>query len=117
MDRPAIVVVHGEGPSRQLVVRDLETRYGSDYAIVVGSTPEEGLGRLRDLAGSDSEVALVLADESISGMPATELLAATHDIHPAARRALLISWRIRSAVRTFTRPWILGQFDYFVGKP
>jgi thioredoxin reductase (NADPH) len=67
MARPVVAVVDAEDASRQVLVRELEARYGADYRIMSSASPEEALTGLEQLRGEGAEVPLVLADQRMPG--------------------------------------------------
>ena len=50
-------------------------------------------------------------------MPGTELLGRVRDLHPTAKRGLLVSWGDRAASEPILRAMALGGFDYYLPKP
>jgi thioredoxin reductase (NADPH) len=98
MARPAVVVVDDEDASRQVLARELEGRYGADYRIMSSASPEEALAWLKQLQVEGADVPLVLADRWMPGRTGAEFLARVPELHPTARRGLLISWGDQSAV-------------------
>jgi hypothetical protein len=51
MARPVVVVVDDEDASRWALARELEGRYGADYRLISGASPEDGLAGLEQLRG------------------------------------------------------------------
>ena len=68
----------------------------------------------------DAAVAIVLAARGTHGIKGEELLARVHELHPHAKRALLIPWggwadeETADAIRT---AMALGHIDYYALKP
>jgi len=118
MPKPALVAVDDVSVSRELIDRELATRYGHDYSVFVEPSASEGLRRLRELAAAGDEVALVLADHWMPEMTGPELLVAARTIHPRARRGLLIEWGAdRAARQPIMQAVALGAASYYVAKP
>src|SRR5580700_7813478 len=117
MARPVVVVVDAEDASRQTLTRELEGRYGADYRIVSSASPEEALAGLEQLRGEGAEVPLVLADQRMPGSTGAELLTRVRELHPTARRGLLISWGDQSALAAVVEAAALGQIDFYLPKP
>lgn len=90
MSAPVLLAVEDPGWLHD-VERELD-RYARDYRVICTPSPQKGLATLKALAEADEEVALVLAGQSLDGIPGTELLGAVRDLHPHARRCLLIAW-------------------------
>ena len=116
--RPTLVVVDDEDASRAAVSRELTTRYSIDYSVLVESSPLEALQRLRDLDAAGDEVAVILAVQQMAEMPGAMFLTMAHDIHPRARRGLLVTpTQDLVARRATAQATVLGQADYFLIKP
>jgi thioredoxin reductase (NADPH) len=116
MAKPVVLLADGSR-MRGRVEAELRKRYGADYQVIVAGSTEEAvdvLGRLRD---DGSQVALVLADRQLPGMTGTELLARVRQLHPPARRALLISWGDRSSMEAVAEATVLGDLDAYAVTP
>jgi thioredoxin reductase (NADPH) len=59
----------------------------------------------------------VLADQWLPEATGTEFLARVRQLHPAARRVLLITWGDRSSSEPILRATVLGHIDAYVVKP
>ena len=92
MQKPVLLVVDHDEANLEVVGHELATRYGAHYSVRLRSSSDRALRALRHCADSGDDVALVLADQRMPGLSGAELLAAVHEIHPHARRALLIRW-------------------------
>jgi thioredoxin reductase (NADPH) len=116
MPTPVVLLADGS-PTRGRVETELRKRYGTDYQVIVTGSAEEALevlGRLRD---GQRQVSLVLADQWLPGATGTELLARVRQLHPAARRALLISWGDQPSFEAVVEATVLGDLDAYVVKP
>ena len=116
MAKPVVLLADGSR-MRGRVEAELRKRYGADYQVIAAGSTEEAvdvLGRLRD---DGSQVALVLADRQLPGMTGTELLARVRQLHPPARRALLISWGDRSSMEAVAEATVLGDLDAYAVTP
>jgi thioredoxin reductase (NADPH) len=111
---PLILAIDDDEERRQRVREELERRYAADYAIRAvtrAAAPDE----LEAAAHRGEPVALVLAATSCA-----ELLTKTGELHPGAKRALVIDWGdwgqeetaalVREAVA-------LSWADYYVLRP
>lgn len=114
---PVILVVDGDPGSLDVLTDELRTRYGRDYAVLAESTGSDALERLGQLADAGREVALVLADQWMPAMSGVDLLIAAHQLHPTARRGLLIRWGDRSTAGPILQASALGHIDYYLPKP
>ncbi|HEX5614983.1 MAG TPA: FAD-dependent oxidoreductase [Acidimicrobiia bacterium] len=118
MAKPVLLVVDDDATSRELVGRELATRYSADYSVLVEESAVVALQRLRELADAGVEVAVILADQWMPEMTGPEFLVAAHQIHRGARRGLLINWgEDRSAPGPIMRACALRQADYYLAKP
>ena len=93
--------------------RDLTRRFQADYRIVTANTPEAALAELD--AGAD--VAVVIAGQWLIGTTGIDFLAACHQLHPAAKRLLLITYGDFLAGKAAVHAMALGQVDHYVNKP
>jgi thioredoxin reductase (NADPH) len=112
-----VVLLADSSRTRGRIEAELRKRYGADYQVITTGSVGEALavlGRLRDDRG---QVSLVLADQWLSGATGTELLARVRQLHPAARRALLISWGDQASMDAVVQATVLGDLDAYVVKP
>jgi thioredoxin reductase (NADPH) len=117
MRRPTFVLVVEDGSRLEALRQDLSRRYEADYQVIAVASAAAALGTLRDLAGSGVEVALVFADERMAGMNAVEFLVRARDLHPGAKRVLLIERGDWSAVHPAVSAMALGKIDYHLYDP
>ena len=61
-------------------------------------------------------MALLIVDHDMTEMPGLEFLARAHELHPAAKRVLLVE-RDYSARSPVVQAMTLGQADYYLSKP
>ena len=117
MARPVLVVVDDEAASLQALAGELESRYGTHYQIVASPSAQDALTRLADLRAEGAAVPLILADQWMPGGTGIELLARARELHPAARRGLLVSWGDRSTSAPILEAMALGQIEFYLPKP
>jgi thioredoxin reductase (NADPH) len=113
---PIIFLISSEEPVLRALEADLDRRFGNDTRIVTSNSPEEGLSQLQDLAKCEQPVALLIADEPLSGMTGVDFLASAHGLHPMAKRILLVE-RDYTAANPIVPAMTLGQIDYHLVKP
>jgi thioredoxin reductase (NADPH) len=95
-------------------------RYAKDYRVICGPSTEAALTQLEGLRDSEAAVAVVLAARGTQELKGEELLMRVHELHPHAKRALLIPWggwadeETADAIRT---AMALGYIDYYALKP
>ena len=116
MAKPVVLLADGSR-MRGRVEAELRKRYGADYQVIVTGSTEEAVDVLGQLRDDGSQVALVLADRQLPGMTGTELLARVRQLHPPARRALLISWGDRSSMEAVAEATVLGDLDAYAVTP
>jgi thioredoxin reductase (NADPH) len=86
---PLLCVVHDDAGLRELLVSDLAERFGGQYAIEGHPEAETALAALRRAAEDRRPVAAVFcADSDVCGGEAFR--AGVHDLHPQARRIVLV---------------------------
>jgi thioredoxin reductase (NADPH) len=115
----AVIVAVDESPDRiAQLERALTRRFGDVYDIVAESTPHGALDRLAELSEGPLEVALVLADAWMPNMDVGEFLAAVGELHPTAKRAVLVEWgELIKARESIIRGAAMGQLEGFLAKP
>ena len=118
--RPVTLAVDDDPSSIGHISTELERRYDRDYRIFFCTSAREAVEHLEEMQRSGDRVALVLADQWMPELTGPELLALVPDLHPQAKRALLVGWgdwgdeptadAIRAAMA-------LGRIDYYALKP
>ncbi|HEY2868752.1 MAG TPA: hypothetical protein VGJ11_04550, partial [Gaiellales bacterium] len=113
---PSLHFLHGDEGVRAELERDLRRRYGADYDVHAHASADEGLAALGRDADAGMRVAIVFSDESPAGGSA-ELLAAVHELHPLARRVLLIGRGEWSKEHPAVAAMRTGQVDSYIFVP
>lgn len=112
--RPTILVVDDDPPVLRAIERDLRARYGDDYAIVAASGGEEALEATRELTVRGTPVALLVVDQRMPRMTGIELLLATLELQPDAKRVLLTAYAdTEVAIRAINDV----RLDHYILKP
>ena len=114
--RPVLFIIDNDAGVAQALRDDLGRRFGEDFRVLGESAAAAGLTTLRRLSDEDQRVALLIADYGMREMPGTEFLASAHEIHPLAKRVLLVE-RDYSARSPIVQAMLLGQADYHLTKP
>ncbi|MBW3592573.1 MAG: pyridine nucleotide-disulfide oxidoreductase, partial [Actinobacteria bacterium] len=99
------------------IADELRRRYAADYTVLCERSPLAALEALRE---TRDDVAVVLADQWMPEMAGTELLAQVRDLHPHAKRGLLVEWGAwgdRPTAEAIHRAMARGDIDYYVLKP
>jgi thioredoxin reductase (NADPH) len=118
--RPVILAVDDDPEALSRIADALTRRFGADYRIVCAGSGEDALAALDDLQAERAEVAVVLADQWLPGTTGTDLLTHVGNVHPEAKRGLLIrwgDWAHRSTADAVLRAMALGRTDCYVLKP
>ena len=116
MSQPVIFVIDGDAGVAAALREDLDRRFGEDFRVIGESSAGSGLAALRKLADAGDPVALLIVDHDLSAMPGVEFLARAHEMHPLAKRVLLVE-RDYSARSPVISAMTLGQADYHLTKP
>ncbi len=116
MAQPVLFLLDDDAGVVRALRDDLSRRFGEDFRVIGESSPASGLATLRGLARGGDPVALLIVDHSMSEMPGVEFLARAHEMHPQAKRVLLVE-RDYSARSPVVQAMTLGQADYHLIKP
>jgi thioredoxin reductase (NADPH) len=112
-----VLLLADDSGTQDRVEAELRKRYGADYQVIKAGSAKAALGLLGELRDSGRQVSLVLADQWLSGATGTELLARVRQLHPGARRVLLITWGDQARLEPMLQATILGDIDAYVVKP
>jgi thioredoxin reductase (NADPH) len=115
--RPALVAVDGNPEALARIERTLSSRYGRDYEIVCVPSPAGALETLERKRDAGEQVAIVLADQWSAEC---QLLARAGELHPLAKRGLLIEWGgwgNRETAEAIFGCMARREMDYYVMKP
>src|ERR687886_2207192 len=112
--RPAIVVVDDEPAVLAAVARDLRRGFGEKYRILRAGSGPEALDLLREVRARGDQVALLIADQRMPGMPGTEYLVEARKLVPDAKRVLLTAYADTEAAIAAINEVSL---DYYLLKP
>lgn len=119
-ERPVILALDDDPDVLQLLGDELSKRYGHDYRIVTTRATANALTELEGMRAAGERVALILADQWLPDGTGTEFLTRACEMHPYAKRGLLISWgewSIDATSRPLREAIGLGHIDYYVLKP
>jgi thioredoxin reductase (NADPH) len=119
-DRPVILAVDPDREAISRITEQLRRRYAHDYRVVCGSSTEEALAELERMREAGDRVAVVLAGRGREGLRGEELLERVNDLHPHAKRGLLIefgAWGDEETADAIRYAMARGHIDYYVLKP
>src|SRR3954463_14401834 len=90
--RPVLLAVDDERGPLNLIEEALCRRYAADYRVVCHASSADALRDLEAMRAAGEPVAAVLAAQWPPPPTGSELLARARDLHPHAKRALLVDW-------------------------
>jgi thioredoxin reductase (NADPH) len=117
MTKPVLLVVDDDTVSLQSLTQELQSRYGLHYRIASSASAKEAVAQLEELRARSTGVPLILADQWMTEGNGAEFLARARQLHPTARRGLLVSWADRSDAGPILEAAAVGQMDFYVPKP
>lgn len=117
MALPVLLVVDDDRPVAEALEQALRIRYGMHYRILAEYSPAAARRLLERLSRDGAEVAIVIAAQWMDQQAGVELLTAAHDVHPRARRALLIRAMDRSGNQPMGQALALGRIDGWLTTP
>lgn len=117
MTKPNMLLVDDHEQDLNTVSQELFKRYGADYDIICETSAKAALYRLEALKAADAQVAIVLADLWMPEMTGVDFLNEAHDLHPLAKRTLLIEWGDRTSTEPILQAATLGWIDHYTVKP
>ena len=113
---PVLFIIDDDAGTAHALRDDLARRFDEDFRVISETSVPTGLSVLRGLAELHQPVALLIVDHDLSGMRGVDFLACAHELHPQAKRVLLVD-RDYSAESPIVQAMTLGQADYHMTKP
>jgi thioredoxin reductase (NADPH) len=120
MGAPVILAVDGDPADLTAIERELLDRYARHYTVLCPASAADARRRLEELRDAGEPVALVLAGQDLDGGAGGELLAEARQLHPHAKRALLVGWGewgFRETGDTILEAIEHGKIDHYVVRP
>lgn len=117
MTKPVLVAVTSDLDALELIDRELTQRYEAHYDVVCERSADAVVATLEQLSRQRRQVAVVLADQRVSGNRGPAVLSRVAELAPGAKRVLLIRWGDRSAAEAVRRGAALGQVDFWALMP
>jgi thioredoxin reductase (NADPH) len=108
------LTVDDEPEVLRAVERDLRARYADDYRVIGAGGGQEAIDTLNQLAQRGSTVALILADQRMPHVTGVDVLRASLDLFPTARKALLTAYADTDAAISAINDVSL---DHYILKP
>jgi thioredoxin reductase (NADPH) len=112
--KPVILTIDDEPEVLRAVERDLRSRYASDYRIVGANSGPEAIEVLKTLAQRETPLALILADQRMPDVTGVDVMRASLESFPGAKRALLTAYADTDAAISAINDVGL---DYYIMKP
>ena len=116
---PLILAVDEDSEALERITNELQ-RYARDYDVICGPSTDAALAQLEKLHDKGEAVAVVLAARGSGDLTGEELLERVHELHPHAKRALLIpwgGWADEETADAIRNAMALGYIDYYALKP
>jgi thioredoxin reductase (NADPH) len=117
MSRPILFLVDDRPEVLEALAADLGRRFGGDHRILTEASPSAALETLLRLAEEAQEVALVVAGQAMAAMAGVQLLVRANELHPGAKRVLLVGRRAWTPANPAVRAMALGQIDTYLFEP
>ena len=116
---PLILAVDEDPEALGRITSELQ-RYTRDYTVACLPSAPAALAQLEALHADGKVVAIVLAARGTDELRGEDLLERVHDLHPHAKRALLISWggwADEETAEAIRNAMALGHIDYYALQP
>ena len=120
MPLPVMLAVDEDRDGLAVAEAQLVQRYAQDYRVMCVGDQGVALQKLTELAHAGEDVALVLAGMARPARAPGGLLARVRQLHPHAKRALLVPsdvWADKPIADTVRAAIAFGGVDYYVVRP
>mgnify|MGYP001037322803 CR=1 FL=1 len=117
MQKPVILVVDSDGDTLGTTESELRRRYSADYEVLCESSTSAGLQKLAQLKDQERQVAILLASCWMTEMDGVDFLNEAHELHPDAKRGLLIDTGDQTAAEPILHATAMGMIDSYWPKP
>lgn len=120
MAQPVLLAIEDDQDALIDIERELRDRYDRSYTVECTRSPERARELLGELAAAGTDVALVLAAQWLQGSTGSSLLDGVRELHPHARRALVIGWGEwgeKALGDAIFEGISHGRFDHYVIRP
>jgi thioredoxin reductase (NADPH) len=119
-NRPIIFVVECDDEALSAVQNALVRRFGADYRVIGECAPQAALDTLRRLNEGGEDVAVALAGQWLQGIDGIRMMEEIGELHPLAKRALLIDWgewAHRPTADAIVEGMANDHLDYYLVRP
>ncbi|HYK67347.1 MAG TPA: FAD-dependent oxidoreductase [Streptosporangiaceae bacterium] len=120
MSLPALLAVDQSHDALGVLESQLTQRYAYDYRVMCLGDPAVAAQKLTELARAGEDVALVLCGLQQSTAARDGLLERVRELHPQAKRALLVpinAWADKPTADAIRAAIAFGRADYYVVRP
>jgi thioredoxin reductase (NADPH) len=114
---PIILAIDDELDTIRDLERDLAKRFSADYQVMATSSHERGLELLTAVQRGETEVAVVIACQRMQAMSGIDFLIRAHELHPLARRVLMIRVNDTESIGAMEQAFALNRLDTYLTKP
>ncbi|MFD2719399.1 FAD-dependent oxidoreductase [Hymenobacter monticola] len=112
--KPIILAVDDDPQVLAAIARDLRQEFSQDYRILRVNSGPEALETIKELHAKEEPMALILADQRMPQLEGVELLTASREFFPDAKRVLLTAYAdTEAAVRAINS----ARLDHYLMKP
>ena len=117
MSQPILFLVDDRPKVLDALAADLRRRFGADHRVLTEGSPAVALEELLRLAEQAREVAVVVAGQRMAELAGVPFLLRAHELHPSAKRVLLVGRREWTPTNPAVRAMTLGQIDTYLFEP
>ncbi|MBF9143099.1 FAD-dependent oxidoreductase [Hymenobacter properus] len=112
--KPIILAVDDDPQVLAAIARDLRQEFSQEYRILRVNSGPEALETIKELHAKEEPLALILADQRMPQLEGVELLTASREFFPDAKRVLLTAYAdTEAAVRAINS----ARLDHYLMKP
>ncbi len=112
--KPIILAVDDDAQVLAAIARDLRQEFSKDYRILRVNSGPEALATIKELHDKEEPLALILADQRMPDLEGVELLTASREFFPEAKRVLLTAYAdTEAAIRAINS----ARLDHYLMKP
>ncbi len=115
--RAALVIVSRDASVRAHLRRELASRYGADYQILVCGEPAGLAGLIGQVRNAGAQVALVIGGIGGQDPDGIDTLAAVRSLDPTVLRVTAFRWGDFETAGPVFDAVTLGKIDYWLARP
>lgn len=114
---PIMLIATTDPASRRILGDELRRRYGADYEVVVCASHAHGRAVLEGLRRWNRPVALILGCYGPNDRGGLDFLRRAYGFHPAAKRAVVVTWGDFASAPTVFRAIAQGYAELLIIRP